>query len=104
MTGKYHKVPMGQNGLYLYMGYANFTTTGTTKEIDVPFKSIEGFSLTYTGTPAAADGPLSVNETVNTDTSGGAKSIKRDSSGNVTVTRVAGTTSGQGFCFVFWGK
>ena len=97
MTGKVIKV-QGSSKLKRYYGVAAFTTTGTTKELDIPFPRIVSYSLTYVGAPAASDGPLSINETA--DANG---VISRDGSGNVTVQRPAGTTSGQKFAFVIDG-
>lgn len=96
MTGKVIKI-QGSTKFKRYYGAAAFVTTGTSLELDVPFPNIVSYSLTYQGTPAVADGPLSLNEAV----TGG--KWARDGSGNVTVQRVAGTTSGQKFCFVFDG-
>lgn len=97
MTGKVIKV-QGSTKLKRYYGVSAFVTTGTTLELDVPFGSIVNYHLDYVGAPAASDGPLSVNEAVDT-----AGRMVRDASGNVTVQRPAGTTSGQKFYFCFDG-
>jgi hypothetical protein len=104
MIGLKHKINSGENGRYVFKGITVFVTTAATVELGIPFQTIEAFSLSYCGAPAASESPLSINETINTDTSTGLSNIVRDSSGNVTVTRPAGTSSGIGFSFVIWGK
>jgi hypothetical protein len=86
---------MAAKGKILGMGFVRtvlsaFTTTGTTVEVSAGgLTKLVAAVPYYTGTPAAADGPLSINETI---TNG---RIIVPSTGTITVTRVAGTTSGQ---------
>lgn len=71
---------------------AAFTTTGTSVNIDVSdFKVITGAFATYIGTPAASDGPLSINETLAND------KLTLNTAKVLRVARPAGTTSGQQF-------
>ena len=67
-----------------------FTTSGTSVNVAVnDFKVITGAFATYIGTPAVADGPLSINETFTND------KFVLNTAGILRVARVAGTTSGQ---------
>lgn len=104
MTGTLHKIGSGMNGAYVYMGMANFAAAGVTFELDVPFKRIDGYDVSFAGAPAAAESGLSINEALVTDPNG-KKFMRRDeATGGVTVTRSAGTTAGIGFSFIIWGK
>ncbi len=77
---------------------AAFATSGTSVDLAVPdFKVITGAFATYVGTPAVADGPLSINETyANGKFTLNTAKIMR-------VARVAGTTSGQAFMVLILG-
>jgi hypothetical protein len=67
----------------LYVAEGNFTTTDTTLTLSVPFRKIQAALAAYDDDAAVStDGPLMCSQTV--------------SSGKLTVTRVAGTTSGAG--------
>ncbi len=78
---------------------AAFATTGTSVDISVnDFKVITGAFATYIGTPAVADGPLSINETFTND------KFVLNTAGILRVARVAGTTSGQKFNVVIYGS
>lgn len=94
------RVGAGQNSRLEAHGSAAFTTTGTSKTIKVPFGRVEAVFLTYQGTVAVADGPLSTSNTL-LGTVGENDSAMVGTNGNtdVVVTRVAGTTSGAKF---FW--
>lgn len=93
-ANNYH-LKSGQNGGWLYMGYAAFTTTGTSVEVPVPFKRLKSFVPVPVGAPNANE-PLSVSETF----TNGVAVVN----GSVTVIRAAGTTSGLGFCYFAFGE
>lgn len=77
---------------------AAFTTAGTSVDVDVSdFKVITGAFATYIGTPAAADGPLSINETFTND------KFVLNTAKILRVARPAGTTSGQAFMVLIMG-
>lgn len=78
--------------------YGAFATTGTSVNIDASdFKVITGAFPTYVGTPAAADGPLSVNETFTND------KFVLNTAKILRVARPSGTTSGQAFMVLIMG-
>jgi len=78
--------------------FGAFTTTATTAEVDVSdFKGLTVALASYIGTPALADGPISVNETVANDR------MAVPAGKTITVQRVAGSTSGQQFALLLIG-
>lgn len=88
---------IGLGAVRMVAGYALFTTTGTTKTVSAGgLTTVLCAFATYDGSvgPAAADGPLSVAG------AGGAYTVGSDL---VTVTRVAGTSSGAGFSYLLLG-
>lgn len=75
-----------------------FATTGTSVDVSVnDFKVITGAFATYLGTPAVADGPISINETITND------KLVLNTANILRVARVAGTTSGQKFMLLVFG-
>jgi hypothetical protein len=84
--------------LFHYFGYAHFATSGTDVEVNAGMKVIKHWNLAYEATPAVADGCLYLNETV---ASNGEVTV--DADGEVTISRVAGTTSALGIRYEFWG-
>jgi hypothetical protein len=76
------------NGGQRYVGEHAFTGAETSATVALPFKTkIRSVQLTYKGTVAVADGPLSWSY----------------AAGVLTVTRVAGTTAGAEFSFAVEG-
>lgn len=75
---------------WIYCGKGTFSTTDTTVLVNVPFKTIQSAVVSYNGTVALADGPISITTSV--------------SSGTLTVARIAGTTSGAAFSFIIKGR
>jgi hypothetical protein len=76
----------GQNGRFTQHGYIAFSGTDTTVSLPCRLSKITGFSLVPVGTPGA-DEVLSINATIS---DGGEIA---PTSGALTVTRAAGTTS-----------
>lgn len=85
-------------GLQVYVGYAAFTTTGTTVDVPCPFRRLACFLTFPLGSPNANE-PLSLNETINAD---GTVSVGSDRVASVK--RAAGTTSGLGFFYIAIGS
>lgn len=82
----------GQTGVQVYEGIGSFSTTDTTAELMVPFKTIKSVLLTPIGA-FDADDQLSVDETVANGV------IARPASGAITITRNSSGTSGGSFSF-----
>lgn len=75
-----------------------FTTTGTSANVDTSdFKVITGAFPVYMGAPAAADGPISVNETFANG------KFVLNTANTMRVARPSGTTSGQAFMVLIFG-
>ena len=74
-----------------------FTTSGTSVTVKLPFTKIAGVSLTPIGAVAVADGALTVDKATGSGWSGTEATLPVDADGTVTVSRVAGTTSGLQF-------
>jgi hypothetical protein len=84
----------------MYHGGGAFTITDTTVKVAIPFKYIQSMQITYVGTPAASEAPLSVSSLLGLVND----QIVRDADGTVTINRPAGTTSGIAFTFTAIGQ